>query len=51
MDLDFVSELAALRDALKDIKENADEYEADAKKSAAALKKLSKSIKVLKAIK
>lgn len=47
----FLDELVDLRAALADIKANAAAYEADAKKAADKLKKLSKSLAVLKAIK
>src|SRR4051812_10648424 len=46
----FLSELVKLRNALKDIKDNAVAYEADANKAAARLKKLSKSLALLKAL-
>jgi hypothetical protein len=50
LDAGFVRELIKLREALRDIKANAAEYDADAKKAAKTLNKLSKSLKVLKAL-
>jgi hypothetical protein len=50
LDATFVRELTKLREALQDIKANAAEYDADAKKAAKTLNKLSKSLKVLKAL-
>lgn len=47
----FLDELVELRHALADIKANAAAYEADAKKAADRLKKLSKSLAVLRALK
>ena len=47
----FLDELVQLREALADIKANAAAYEQDAKKAAEKLKKLSKSLAVLKALK
>ena len=47
----FLDELVKLREALCDIRENALEYEADAKKAAATLSKLTSSLKLLKALK
>lgn len=47
----FLDELVKLREALRDIRENALEYEADAKKAAATLSKLTGSLKLLKALK
>jgi DNA replicative helicase MCM subunit Mcm2 (Cdc46/Mcm family) len=47
----FLDELVELREALADIKANAAAYEADAKKAAETLKKLGKSLGVLKALK
>jgi len=46
----FLDELVALREALSDIKANAAAYEADAKKAAEKLRKLGKSLAVLKAL-
>ena len=47
----FLDELVELRQALADIKANAAAYEADATKAAEGLKKLSKSLAVLRALK
>ena len=47
----FLDELVNLREALSDIKANAAAYETDAKKAAAKLTQLSKSLAVLKALK
>lgn len=47
----FLDELVKLRYALADIKANAAAYEADAKKAADRLKKLSNSLSVLRALK
>lgn len=47
----FLDELVELREALADIKVNAAAYEADAKKAGNTLKKLGKSLAVLKALK
>ena len=47
----FLDELVQLREALADIKANAAAYEQDAKKASDKLKKLSKSLAVLKALK
>ena len=46
----FLDELVQLRRALADIKANAAAYELDAKKASEKLKKLSKSLAVLKAL-
>lgn len=46
----FLDELVELREALADIKANAAAYEADAKRAANTLKKLGKSLAVLKAL-
>lgn len=46
----FLSELVELRAALKDIKENAAAYEADANRAAVKLRRLSNSLAVLKAL-
>lgn len=46
----FLTELVKLRSALADIKASAAAYEADAKKAAEKLRKLSKSLAVLKAL-
>jgi len=47
----FLDELVELREALADIKANAAAYETDAKTAANTLKKLGKSLAVLKALK
>lgn len=46
----FLEELVSLRDALKDIKSNAQEYQEDAKKASKTLDKLSESLKILKTL-
>ncbi|EGR1514592.1 hypothetical protein D6089_22685 [Vibrio vulnificus] len=51
IDEEFVDELVELRDALKEIKANAEKYSKEAAKAGATLNKLSKSLKVLKALK
>lgn len=50
MDLDFLWELAKLRDALSEIKTNAETYAEQSQKASTTLKKLSDSLKVLKAL-
>lgn len=47
----YLEELTELRDALADIKGNAAIFEQDIKTTAATLRKLSKSLKVLRALK
>ena len=47
----FLDELVKLREALKDIMDNAVEYEAHANKAALTLGKLTASLRVLKALK
>ena len=47
---DFLDELIQLREALKDIKVNAEQYIEDSKKASTTLKKLSKSLGVLRAL-
>ena len=47
---DFLDELIQLREALKDIKVNAEHYIKDSNKASATLKKLSKSLGVLRAL-
>lgn len=46
----FLDELVKLREALQDIRDNAQEYEIDANKAASTLGKLTASLKVLKAL-
>lgn len=46
----FVFELVQLRDALKDIKENAEAYMRESAAASKSLRKLSKSLRVLKAL-
>jgi hypothetical protein len=48
---DFVNELVELRDALNDIKVNAEAYVAESKKAASRLDKLTDSLQVLRALK
>jgi hypothetical protein len=47
---DFVDELVKLRDALSEIKENAESYSKESKAAATSLEKLTNSLKVLKAL-
>lgn len=47
----FLDELCELRESLADIKKNAEEYMKGSKKAAASLKKLGKSLGVLRALK
>ena len=51
MDLQYLFELAELRDALSEVKANAEAYAAESKKAAGSLNKLSESLKVLSALK
>ena len=51
VDEEFLQELIELRDALKDIKENAEGYQEGAKAAARSLKRLTSSLNVLKALK
>lgn len=46
----FLDELITLRSALADLKRNASDYEADAKKAASKLRRLGKSLAVLKVL-
>jgi len=46
----FLDELVELREALKDIKLNAEVYVKESKKAASTLKKLSSSLSVLRAL-
>jgi len=46
----FLDELIELRDALKKIKENAEEYAKESNKASISLKKLSESLSVLRAL-
>lgn len=48
---DFVDELVELRDALRDIKANAEAYVYEAERASAGLAKLTKSLSVLRALK
>lgn len=48
---DLLDELVELRNALKEIKENAEEYVIESDKAARSLKKLSSSLSVLRALK
>lgn len=50
MNLQYLFELAELRDALTEIKANAEAYAAESKKAAGSLNKLSESLKVLRAL-
>ncbi len=47
---DFVDELVELREALKDIKVNAEEYIREAGKASRSLERLGKSLSVLRAL-
>ena len=47
----FLTELVELRDALADIKENAENYLTESSKAASSLKRLNASLKVLRALK
>jgi phosphoketolase len=47
----FLDELVELRDALKEIKQNAESYMKESKKAATSLEKLSASLSVLRALK
>ena len=47
----FLDELVELRDALKEIKKNAEMYAKESDKASATLKKLSASLSVLRALK
>ncbi len=47
---EFVDELVKLRDALHDIKVNAEAYVTDSKKAASRLEKLTDSLQVLRAL-
>lgn len=47
---DFLDELIKLRDALKDVKQNAEQYIEDSEKASKNLKNLSESLGVLKAL-
>lgn len=51
MNIDYLFELAELRDALSKVKANAEAYAAESKKAATSLNKLSDSLKVLRALK
>lgn len=48
---DFLTELAELRDALKEIKLHAETYISESEKASISLKKLSASLSVLRALK
>ena len=48
---DFVDELVELRDALRDIKENAEAYAKESAKASKSLTKLSEALNVLRALK
>jgi hypothetical protein len=50
MNLDLLFELAELRDALSEVKANAEAYAGEAKRAANSLTKLSESLKVLRAL-
>jgi len=51
IDEDFIDELVELRNALANIKRNAEKYSREADQAATTLEELSKSLKVLKALK
>ncbi|WP_027853079.1 hypothetical protein [Marinobacterium litorale] len=51
MNEQFLDELIELRDALVDIKKNAETYTAEANKASSSLNDLTKSLSVLKALK
>lgn len=50
LDEDFVTELVKLREALSEIKKNAEEYQKEAAAAAGSLDKLTESLKVLRAL-
>lgn len=50
IDLEFLFELVRLRNALSDIKIHAERYSSESAKAASSLKKLSASLRVLKAL-
>lgn len=51
IDEEFIDELVELRDALGAIKKNAEKYSKEAAQASATLDELSKSLKILKALK
>jgi hypothetical protein len=51
MNLDHLFELAELRDALSEVKANAEAYAAESARAAGSLTKLSKSLKILRSLK
>lgn len=51
VDENFLDELVELRDALKDVKSNAEEYAKQSGAAAKSLDQLNKSLKVLRALK
>lgn len=51
MNLQYLFELAELRDALSEVKANAEAYASESQKAARSLNKLSESLKVLRALK
>lgn len=50
VDEDFLNELTELRDALREVKENAEGYVAESGKAMKSLEKLSKSLSILRAL-
>jgi 5-methylcytosine-specific restriction endonuclease McrA len=51
MNIDYLFELTELRDALSEVKANAEAYSVESAKAAGSLNKLSKSLKILRALK
>jgi hypothetical protein len=51
INLQFLTELTDLRDALSDLKKHAEQYSEESKKASKSLNKLSKSLGALKALK